>query len=540
VVRVDHTISNVDSIGGSYLVDDGYNQSPQANPNWGQNTDIRSQVLSLQETHFFSPNVANTFTAGFSRATFFFVTPALVPIPSKLVFIQGQLNGRLSIGGTTLQSGGGFTTGGSTVASDQTAYRNAFSYGDGLQVIKGRHQISLGVWFQQLQSNELEPKEQAGVAVFSTLATFLQGITSNFVAAPLSTELHWRQLEGAWYVQDSVQLRRNLTFRIGLRDEFDNGWNEADHKASNYYFTNGVFETSPTLGSSVFAANNARWLVGPRAGMAWDPFSDGKTSLRASVGIHYDLNDTLGTILDAIAPYNGIMTFTNVPFLPLLPLNPSRIPVACGPGVPSPCTRYSPGGIDQNANTPTVEEWNFGVERELTPNMSLRVSYVGSHGYHLLMAADPNTIVPQICGSAAGCVSGGVGTARSMAGLGTQYIPVGALPNPFLGAVAGTNWLGSSGFSTYNALNASLTRRFSSGLQFKANYTWAKSEDIVAGYAADGGAGAPQSFWLNRPTGFGVSGINLKDQLVLSGEYELPFGRNRPFWMRSMGPGPRW
>jgi len=143
---------------------------------------------------------------------------------------------------------------------------------------------------------------------------------------------------------------------------------------------------------------------------------------------------------------------------------------------------YSPGGIDQNAKTPTVEEWNLGVEREVAPNMSLRLSYVGSHGYHMLMASDPNTIVPEICASAAGCVSGSVGTARGMAALGTQYIPVGALPNPFLGAVTGTNYLGSSGFSTYNALNVSFTRRLSSGLQFKANYAWAKSEDIVAGY----------------------------------------------------------
>jgi hypothetical protein len=103
------------------------------------------------------------------------------------------------------------------------------------------------------------------------------------------------------------------------------------------------------------------------------------------------------------------------------------------------------------------------------------------------------------------------------------------LPNPFLAAVTSSNWLGSTGFSNYNALNVALTRRFSSGLQFKANYTWAKSEDIVAGYAADGGAGAPQSFWLNRQTGYGVSGINLKDQFVLSGEYELPFGNKKPF-----------
>jgi hypothetical protein len=528
VLRADRTFSDKDSVDGSYLVDDGYNQSPQANPNWGQNTEIQSQVLSLQETHFY-PNVVNTFTAGFSRATFSFVTPALVSIPSNLVFITGQLNGRLSIGGTTAQSGGGFTTGGSTIASDQATWRNAFSYGDVLQVARGRHLISAGVWLQRLQSNELAPKEQAGVAVFSTLTSFLQGITSNFQAAPLTSELHWRQLEGAWYLQDTIQVKRNLAVRLGLRHEFDNGWNEAGGRASNYYFTNGAFLTSPTLGSSVFAANNAKWLFGPRVGLAWDLRGDGKTAIRAGFGTHYDVMDVLGTFLDAIGPYNGILTFTNVPFLPLVPLNASSpVPPVCGPGIPKPCTLESPGGIDQNAKTATVEEWNLTVEQAVGPDMSFRVSYVGSHGFHILTAADPNTIRPQICASAAGCTSGGVGSAKGMVAEGAQYIPVGTLPNPYLATAASANWLGSSGLSSYNALNLALTRRFSSGLQFKANYTWAKAEDIAAGYPADGGAGAPQSFWLNKQTGFGVSGINQKNQFVLSGGYELPFGRNKP------------
>jgi hypothetical protein len=530
VLRIDHIVSDKDSVDGSYLVDDGYNQTPQANPNWGQNTDIRSQVLSVQETHGFSANVVNTFTAGFSRASFLFITPALVPIPSGLAFITGQLNGRLSIGGTTLQSGGGFTTGGSTVASNQTTLRNAFTFGDGIQVIKGRHQIAAGVWFQRLESNELATKAQAGVAVFSTLTTFLQGTTSNFQAAPISSVLHWRQLEGAWYLQDTVQMRRNLTIRFGLRHEFDTGWNEADGKASNYYLTNGVFHTSPTVGSSVFAENKANWLFGPRVGLAWDPFSDGRTSIQAGFGSHYDLNDALGTVLDAVAPYNGILTFTNVPFLPLLPLSASPVlPHACGPGVANPCINASPGGIDQNARTPTIEEWNLTAERGLTTNMSLRVSYVGSHGFHLLTVADPNTIDPQVCAVAAGCTSGGVGTARSTVAQGSQYIPVGTLPNPYLAAVTSSNWLGSFGSSSYNALNVAFTRRFAAGLQFRANYTWAKSEDITAGYAADGGAGGPQSFWLTKQTGFGVSGINQKQQFVFSGGYELPFGNNRRF-----------
>jgi hypothetical protein len=147
----------------------------------------------------------------------------------------------------------------------------------------------------------------------------------------------------------------------------------------------------------------------------------------------------------------------------------------------------------------------------------------------MLIAADPNSIVPQICADAAGCTSGGIGTARGTVAEGIQYIPVGTLPNPFLAAVTSSNWLGSFGVSSYNALNVAFTRRFSSGLLFKGAYTWARAEDIAAGYAADGGAGAPQSFWSSKQTGFGVSGINQKNQFVFSGGYELPFGKHKPF-----------
>ena len=129
-----------------------------------------------------------------------------------------------------------------------------------------------------------------------------------------------------------------------------------------------------------------------------------------------------------------------------------------------------------------------GIEQALTSNMSVRISYARSHGYHMLTAADPNSIVPEICVSSAGCAGGGKAT--DTVAQGTQYIPVAALPNPYLAAVASSNWLGSFGISSYNALNVAFTRRISSGLQFKANYTWAKAEDISAGYSADGADGA--------------------------------------------------
>ncbi len=86
-----------------------------------------------------------------------------------------------------------------------------------MQISKGIHQLSAGVWFQRLQDNEDTASRQAGAVTFATLTAFLQGTvaTNQFQVVPLHTELGWRSLFGAWYVQDSIRLRRNLTLEAG-------------------------------------------------------------------------------------------------------------------------------------------------------------------------------------------------------------------------------------------------------------------------------------------------------------------------------------
>jgi hypothetical protein len=402
-------------------------------------------------------------------------------------------------------------------------------------VIKGRHQISTGVWFERLLSNEFAPRNQAGVASFQDLGHFLTGSLQSFSATPTQTRMYWRQLEGAWFVQDNIQLRSNLTVQIGLRHEFNNGWNEAQGHASNYYLVDGVFQTAPVIGSSVYGVNNAKRLFGPRVGLAWDPFGKGRTSIRAGFGTHYSEHDALGNVTDGNFPYNGTESFQGVPFAPLIPVNPA-IPLLppCGPGLPGSagagtCTAvpYAPGGVQQNVQTPTIEEWNFSVEQGVTSNMSLRVSYVGSHGFHIVQSDNPDVVPSQICATAT-CVAGGATSAKtgtSVVTQGTVYVPVSPVPNPF---VAPASYLGSYGVSSYNALSTELTRRFTAGLQFKANYTFSKELDISDGYSGDPGVGNLQDYWRPVQSGYGVSGNNQKHRFVFSGGYELPFGRNKP------------
>src|SRR4029077_17478331 len=92
-------------------------------------------------------------------------------------------------------------------------------------------------------------------------------------------------------------------------------------------------------------------------------------------------------------------------------------------------------GVQANAKTPTVQEWNFIVEHQLNSNTALRVAYVGSFGYHGLLSIDPNSIPAQICSDTGGCTAGGTpGTTRSTVPQGAQYIPVSTRPNQYVGA----------------------------------------------------------------------------------------------------------
>jgi hypothetical protein len=83
-LRTDYVIRDRDSLSGAYTVDDGTSLIPQADPLFGSNVILRSQVASIQETHIFSPRMLNTFSAGFSRGAFNLCSALLGSVPSDL------------------------------------------------------------------------------------------------------------------------------------------------------------------------------------------------------------------------------------------------------------------------------------------------------------------------------------------------------------------------------------------------------------------------------------------------------------------------
>jgi hypothetical protein len=350
-------------------------------------------------------------------------------------------------------------------------------------------------------------QNQNGQASFGSLAAFLQGTVSTFTFVPSPTELGWRSIEGAGFVQDTIQVRPNLELRAGFRFESTNGWNESQNRASNYLFdTNGVIETNPRIGHSALTDNRAKFLAEPRIGVAWDPAGQGKTVVHAGFGVYRALLDNLDYRLDQTAPYNTTNTLKNVPL--------SSLHITSGEAPPS-GSRVSPSGVQPDAYTPTVLTWSLSVQRQIALGTSLTVGYVGSHGYHQMLSEDGNEPVPVVC-PASEC--------PSTLPAGTVYYPMGApYANPALANT--TTWI-SEGVSSYNGLEIDANHRFSRGLQLRGVYTWSKNLDDGTAWNTSVGANSPAfvEFPARPKLDWGPASTDVRNLAVISGTYDLPFG----------------
>ena len=526
-VRLDRIFSRKDWLSGIYTVDDSNDFTPTAINSYMADADsLREQVASLQETHVFSPNLLNTATFGFSRAGYFFTGEPAPGTPAVNLsgFLSGDPIGALVVGGSAASNPTAtIALAGSNNGSNLRIARNIFTYEDHLALTKNIHQITVGVWLQRLQSNELLALSQYGQDTFTSLQTFLQGV-GTLLFDPAPTPLGWRMTLGAFYAQDSLRLTPRLTITAGYRQEFDNGWNETHGRAATYGFTGGVIHAQPTIGSSAFTVNHARFLPQPRLGIAWSPASGTrKTVLRAGFGMYNDLQDALGYRTDQNAPFNPTYSLANV--------SVSQLPLPKSAPIPS-AARLVPGGVQPDLKTPTLISWSFRIEQELTNNTAVTLGYLGSHGYHELVGVDANQPFPVICPASPCPTSYPSGFAVGIAGTpvpaGTYYNPTSTKPTPSL---TNTWTYFSEGDASYHALQVDLHHRFSNRFSVRGVYTWAKNIDDGSSPNATTSGNEPAlvSNPFNVRADRGLSNFDVRNAATINLLYQLPASRNRVF-----------
>ena len=511
--RFDQVFSDNDSFAAVYTADDSEAHSPTGNPFTLANISLREQVISLSETHIFSPRLLNKVTFGFSRGAFYFNTGTTVDLPGWIH--AGQPVGAVVVGGgTTLNGASQITNGGTNAGSNLSAVRNLFAVSDQVTVTHGIHIFNFGGWLQRVQANDSLAQDQYGQISFSNLQTFLQGKVSTYTYTPTYTPLAWRSLEGAMFAEDTMRLIPSFELRIGLRAEFTNGWNEAHGRASNYRFDpNGVILTQPVVGDSAFTDNHAKFLPAPRIGFAWSPFGSKKTVIRAGFGLYYALLDNLSYRLDQNGPFNTVFAVKNIPFASITPESTYT------------GAKIIPSGVQPDLRTPTVASWSLKVEREIFSNTSLSVGYVGSHGYHGLLSVDANLPAATIC-PASPCPAG---------------YPTGAIFYPANAPLANnavwntTHWL-SEGISSYNGWEVDVNRRFGKSLQFRGVYTFAKALDDGDNMNTSVATNSPAFVAnpLDPRADYGRASFDIRHVAVLNATYEVPFGRGRKDWLNRL------
>ena len=508
---LDVQLSEKDRIHGYYVVQKDLRQEPTAGgainanlPGYGDTRNGLRHLMTLSEDHIFGPTLTNTVRLGFNRIhltftpnalldpTAFNITmPAGAPVASGLPFFN--IGNALGFGGPTGEPQG---------RGDTTAVLN-----DGLSWLRGRHTFDFGGEIRRAYNNNIAFNigsftfnATGGAGGPSAMQNFLKDAASAFTVQLGSGNDKILQPSYDVYAQDSFKWRPNFTVNYGLRY----AWNSSPSEA-NSQFT----QFDPTTGTLIPAAqpyhtNNKNFQ--PRVGFAWDPFKDGKTSVRAAYAIM--TQDPTTNIVTGLS--------SNPPFAIPISVSSGVITVE-NPGATLAGTSLGPSAINSNFNDMYAQDWNLTIDRQLTPSMGLSVAYVGLKGTHLQLNQNINQPL----------VTNGIyGSARPFPTLPATS-PI--LPSQCTGShpacVFGTiNQVNSRGNSNYNALWVTLNKHFSHGLQFLTSYTFSKSLDYNS--LSTGETYILQNAYNPRGD-YGPSEFDVRHRFVLSGFYQLPFAANR-------------
>jgi hypothetical protein len=520
-------------------------------------TKVKNYFANIAYTSVFSPTLLNDFRFTAQRANQRQLVPAAeLPIPSALG-ITG-ITPDNPAGPTRLEFDRGLTIG-FAPNGPTTLVNNTFTWTDTVSWIKGKHSWRLGGSYSAYQNNTVfdfyvtgtyffygaaggvhtgltdddgNPVYGEGDDLGNDFADFLFGLPDEYLQfgeAPSDI----RSKSFYVFAQDEWKVRPNLTLSLGVRYEYDTP--KRDTRGRSFSVIAGqqstVFPNAPRglvfpgdPGAPVGANFPDKNNIAPRVGFAWDPFKDGKTSVRGGFGVFYDIlkgEDNLQ--FNGQAPFFGFadLFFDPLSSNPTGPVNylsqpfastgsfnnfPSRPPApnvnfqeACG----GPCGGGGVYIVDPNLRTPYTYQYSLSLQRELVRNLVAEVAYVGSSSHGMTALVDRNPFI--------------LGTTQRVLNQ-----PSGNRSNAFSYFLEFRN----AANATYNGLHTSLTKQLSDTgpfgqTYFTMAYTWSHAIDDASGFRNRNS----QVPVYNNEALRASSDYDIRHRFTVSGGWDLPFAR---------------
>jgi hypothetical protein len=566
IVRIDHRLSDRDTIYGNYVINDVRDAFPFRIVNGassGGNVPVgsgfsdltRNQQGAVTWVHTFDPTVINEFIFGANRAATLQAVPADTTTPAALGFTNVNPDDAAGAAPPIMFSNTfqlGPSPQGPTKLHDVT-----FHWQDNLSWHKGHHDMKFGADIRRVRNNFSFDFFNNGSFDFANFvfpftgdgfADFVGGFPDNYFQFS-SAVYGIRTSSFGFYGQDSWKILPHLTLDLGLRYEYNTPQYDPHDEIIGFFpgQQSTKFPDAPnsllypgdpgTPGRGMLFPDKNNFA--PRFGFAWDMLGNAKLVMRGGFGIFYDIEDGALNL-----QFGGQPPFGDVSNLNYSGFSPGFDPIAdpfnsFNPGTVNPFPFIAGGRlgqffvpkvsfafvVDPHFRTPYSENYNFGFQYQLTKDTLLEAYYVGSLGRKLITSADVNFPQPSIL-MAQLENSGGPGVgftnadcARALAGCDDPTDPNSSLTEA--GQLL-TNH--SNGLSDSHQLQVTLDRRFSGGFNIRGAYTWSKTIDIQSGFRA---RSSLQTDPLNPRFDRGLADFDAPHRLVLSGSWEIPW--DRPF-----------
>ncbi len=444
---------------------------------------------------------------------------------------------------------------------------NTFQYTGTLSWTKGNHNIKLGASFLRRQARNVQSSYIAGQYNFglNTDASAPAGTTftptqqqNNGVASTLTgafsneqrvVDLNtpdYRTYEPSFFVQDSWKVNPKLTVLYGVRYDVFTPFTEAHNHLSNFDFFQALNSTPATVGNllKVAGQNGVDGHAGiqtdysnvaPRLGFAYSVSP--LTIVRGGFGISYfPGNYTSNAALKNVPFQSTYQPNCQSPLAVQIEINvqgsntgnracnaangesitfDQGLPLPVAPNISNLQTLTPLSFRSQNVNfkSAVIDQYNLQVERQFGANV-VTIGYVGNTGHHL----------PQIVNDINQPAPYSTNPNSPLFGTGPRRLAA-QFPN---GNLASVGEVLSEGISNYNGLQTSIQRRFSKGLSFDANYTWAKGLNDNNGFSQEGdqeGFSDANPFNL-RQTEYGIAENDIQNRFALSLNYQIQYGKN--------------